>query len=319
VIAATSSSSATITGTKGPDLLRGTKRADLIKGLAGADRLFGDAGDDRLEGGPGPDVLVGGRGRDTIVGGPGNDRIDARDGARDFVSCGTGGDTVRKDAVDTVARNCAPIGSPAPPPPTDARTVILDNEPWRCLGPVDLDLVRVTMRTTVEDAIRLDENCTGRIGRVEVETWTADGIKVQNAGTVAHDLLIESGYVMCHDIAGEYHQDGIHVMGGYRLTFRNLSVDCLGNSNLFLSRGGLGASTPTDIVCDRCVLGPNSGQTLFNADSIRSGARNTTICRGRFRDVRVHPEAQELVDVDNRVLPHDHPSCRDVTGRGAAG
>ena len=91
------------------------------------------------------------------------------------------------------------------------------------------------MRTEVEDAVRLDQNCSGRIGRVEVDTWTADGIKVQNRGTVAHDLVIESGYVKCHDVAGSYHQDGIQAMGGHRLTFRNLAVDCLGNANLFVN------------------------------------------------------------------------------------
>ena len=53
-------------------------------------------------------------------------------------------------------------------------------------GPIDIDLVRVMMPTTVQDAIRLDQDCSGRIGRVEVDTWTADGIKVQNHGAVAH-------------------------------------------------------------------------------------------------------------------------------------
>jgi len=196
------------------------------------------------------------------------------------------------------------------------KTKVLEDSPFRCLGKVDLDLVRVTMRTVVEDAISLDENCTGRIGRIEVETWTGDGIKVQNHGGVAHDLVIESGYVKCHDIAGDYHQDGIQAMGGRGITFRNLRIDCLGNANLFLAEGGQRASTPTDVVCEGCVLGPNSGQTLFYADSIRSGARDTTICTGRFRAVRIEPGAQEMVQAGNEVLPHDDPSCADVTGKG---
>lgn len=194
---------------------------------------------------------------------------------------------------------------------------VLEDRPFRCQGEVDLDLVRVTMRTPVEDAISIDENCTGRIGRVEVETWTADGIKVQNHGDVAHDLVIESGFVKCHDVAGEYHQDGIQVMGGRGITFRNLRVDCLGNANLFLAEGGLKASTPTDVVCEGCIFGPHSAQTLFYADSIRSGARDTTICTGRFRAIRVEPEAEAIVDVENEVLPRDDPSCEDVTGQGA--
>lgn len=203
-------------------------------------------------------------------------------------------------------------------PADPSKSEILVDRPFQCVGEVDLDLVRVTMRTPVEDAISLDENCTGRIGRIEVETWTADGIKVQNHGSVAHDLVIESGFVKCHAIAGEYHQDGIQVMGGHRITFRNLRVDCLGNANLFLAEGGQLASTPTDVVCEGCVLGPNSAQTLFYADSIRSGVRGTTICTGRFRAIRVEPEAQSTIREESEVLPGDHPSCEDVTGKGAS-
>ena len=196
--------------------------------------------------------------------------------------------------------------------------VILVDRPFRCLGVVDLDLVRVTIRTALDDAISLDENCTGRIGRVEVETWTADGIVVQNRGSVAHDLVIESGFVKCHAFAEGAHQDGVQVMGGRGLTFRDLRIDCLGNANFFVAEGGLHASTPTDVVCEGCVLGPNSSQTLFYADSVRSGARQTTICTGRSRAVRAEPSAEAGVEDENRVLPHDDPSCADVTGVGGA-
>jgi hypothetical protein len=305
-----------INGTKRPDLLRGTKGADVIKGLGGNDRLLGYGGRDRLYGGFGNDILVGGKGKDVISGGPGNDKIRARDGERDTISCGSGRNTVVADDLDALARDC--VSNTPPPPdvtPRPGKTLVLNNEPWRCLGKVDLDLVKVTMRTNVEDALRIDQNCSGRVGRIEVDTWTADGIKVQNRGTVAHDLVIQSGYVKCHDIYGAYHQDGIHVMGGYRITFNNLRVDCLGNSNLFLTRGGSLASTPTDVVCDGCILGPNTGQTLFYAPSIRSGARNTTICTGRFRAIRIEPGAQEIVNLRNKTLPHGHPACANVTGR----
>lgn len=203
--------------------------------------------------------------------------------------------------------------------PESGKSRILEERAFICRGRVDLDLVRVTMRNAVEDAVSLGENCTGRIGRIEVETWTADGIKVQNFGEVAHDLVIESGYVKCHEVHGEYHQDGVQVMGGRSITFRGLRVDCLGNSNFFLSEGGQRASTPTDVVCEECVLGPNSGQTLFYAISVRSGARDTTVCTGRFRAIRVEPGAEQMVDEGNEVLPHDDPACEDVTGAGASG
>jgi hypothetical protein len=319
-----------VTGSGKADVLRGSSRADLIRGYGGSDRIYGYRGDDVLYGGVGADVVVGGLGNDRLYGGPGNDRLNARDGMRDRLSCGPGRDTVVRDAKDVVARDCegggappTPTPGPTPPPtpspgpsPRPGHTVTLENQAWECRGPVDLDLVRVTMRSNTRDAIRLDQGCTGRVGRVEVETWTADGIKVQNRGQVAHDLVIESGYVKCHDVAGGAHQDGVQVMGGLRITFRNLRVDCLRNSNFFLARGGSGASTPTEVVCDGCVLGPNSGQTLFTATSVRSGARNSTICTGRYSAVRTDPRATSPVYVGNTVLPRNHPSCANVTGRG---
>jgi hypothetical protein len=189
---------------------------------------------------------------------------------------------------------------------------VLRDRPFRCQGPVDLELVRVTMRTQIEDAVRIGQKCTGRIARLEVDTWTGDGIKVENAGDVAHDLVIESGYVKCHDVAGDYHQDGIHVMGGRRITFRKLRVDCRGNANFFVSKGGLGASTPTDILCDGCLLGPRSAQTLFIGESVRSGARDTTVCTGRHRATRLAPEAKASVTVGNDVLSRRDSSCADV-------
>jgi hypothetical protein len=217
----------------------------------------------------------------------------------------------RRPPRDSVAQG----QPPSPSAPVEGR-IVLEDDAWVCSGPVDLDLVKVTMRTAVDDAVRLDENCSGRIGRIEVDTWTADGIKVQNHGAVAHDLVVESGYIKCHDVFGEYHQDGIQAMGGHRLTFRNLAVDCLGNANLFVNRAGARVSTPTDVVCERCVLGPNSAQTLFAGTSVRSGTRDSTICTGRYRAIRVGPRTDAMVDDGTTVLPVGDPSCADVTGRG---
>ena len=290
--------------------------------------MYGYGGNDSIRGFGGNDVLVGGAGLDVLWGGDGNDVVFARDGQADRIYCGSGLDTVFADTKDRVSTTCeqvwlntpAPVPPPSPPstssPPAQQNAVELVDQPFVCTGPVDIDLVRVTMPTAVEDAIRLDQDCSGRIGRVEVDTWTADGIKVQNRGTVAHDLVIESGYVKCHDVVGDYHQDGIQVMGGYRLTFRKLAIDCLRNANLFIALGGAEASIPTDVVCERCMLGPNSAQTLFWGPSVRSGARDTTICTGRFHATRIEPGATEIVNERNTVLPHGDPSCADITGRG---
>jgi hypothetical protein len=127
--------------------------------------------------------------------------------------------------------------------------------------------------------------------------------------------VIESGYVACHDVAGDTHQDGVQVMGGYRLTFIGLAVDCLRNSNFFIARGGSGASTPTDVVCIGCKFGPNSGQTVFWSTSLRSGVRDSTICQGRFDAIRIESGAEQIINVGNVILARGHPSCANVTGR----
>jgi Tol biopolymer transport system component len=135
-----------IVGTPGPDSLAGTPLADLLIGLAGDDHLSGMGGgdstgdtlegdegndvlvgtpsSDTLQGGPGADRLSGGPGRDSLWGGPGNDllrgeggsdTIDARDGQRDVVSCGTNQsattspvetDMAYVDDVDVVSKDC---------------------------------------------------------------------------------------------------------------------------------------------------------------------------------------------------------------------
>lgn len=316
-----------VTGTSKGETLRGSQRGDVIRGYGGADRILGYRGDDLLLGGVGADIIVGGLGTDRLYGGPGNDRLNSQDGMRDWVYCGTGRDTVIRDGRDVLARDCETgatpptPGPPAPPPPSGpsprpGHSVVLVDQPWNCRGRVDLDLVRVTMRSSTQDAVQLDQDCHGRVGRVEVETWTGDGIKIQNRGQVAHDLVIEAGFVKCHAVAPGHHQDGVQAMGGSRITFKGLRVDCLRNSNFFLARGGSGASTPTEIVCDGCVFGPNSGQTVFVTTSVRSGARNSTICHGRFEDLRIDRSAESPVNSGNRLLPRNHPSCANVTGKG---
>src|SRR5688500_8671122 len=93
----------------------------------------------------------------------------------------------------------------------DSGQVVLVNQTFECSSypqPVNFDLVKVTVNAQAGpkiDAIHTGSRCTGRIGRIEVETWNADGVKV-HPGT--HDLVIEGGYVRCLDRVGAVHQDG---------------------------------------------------------------------------------------------------------------
>jgi Ca2+-binding RTX toxin-like protein len=122
-----------LTGTLGDDVICGLLGNDTIKGLAGNDTLWGDAcgkiaqarapadgndilsggsGNDRLYGAGGRDRLIGGKGRDRLFGGAGNDVLNARDGKRDRVDCGSGRkDVARVDRRDKV-RRCEKVRRP---------------------------------------------------------------------------------------------------------------------------------------------------------------------------------------------------------------
>jgi chitodextrinase len=203
---------------------------------------------------------------------------------------------------------------PPPPPPTGTTAVVQVDKNWTCSGPVNLDLVKVTMRNTDADAVTIASGCTGRIGRVEVETWKQDGIKVQNQTNPAHDLVIEGGYVKGWDLSDGAHQDGIQVMGGARITFKNLRVDVVGAQNLFVNQAGSGATTPTNIVCDGCVLGPNVATPLLVNVAVTSGARNTLVCTSP-RYGRSTSLTSGSIDVANSILPVGDTRCENVTGR----
>jgi len=186
--------------------------------------------------------------------------------------------------------------------------VILTNQAWTCNGPVNLALVKVTMTTNDSDAVRLAPGCTGRIGRIEVDTWKQDGIKVQNQPNPAHDLVVEGGYVKCHAMTAGAHQDAVQAMGGARLTFRNMTFDCLGNSNFFVNRAGSGATKPTDVVCENCTLGPNSSTTIRVNEATRSGARNSSFCPGR--NLTTFWGDPSYVNVNNAMLLRTDTRCR---------
>jgi len=82
------------------DRLDGGNDNDMLAGGAASDDLIGRSGDDRMFGEGGNDRIVGGGGRNQIDGGAGDDSIEARNGERDRIICGTGRDRVRADRYD---------------------------------------------------------------------------------------------------------------------------------------------------------------------------------------------------------------------------
>lgn len=315
MVAAGGATTADITGTSGADTLVGTSANDVIRGWKGDDRLSGLDGDD---------VIYGGRGADTLDGGSGNDRIVSRDrdDAGDAVSCGSGFDRVDADSSDRVSSDCeqvsgassggttaspAPTTPTAPPPATESsRSVVLVDQAWTCRGAVDLDLVKVTMHSG-GDAVYLRQNCTGRIGRIEVDTWTGDGLKVNAPAPAAHDLTIGGGYIRCQ-AQTRGHQDGIQAMGGRNITFRGLEIKCGSNPNAQLFISSVNGGNPTNIVCDGCLLGRGAASTLLIKHSSGSGARNSTICEGRYFDIRIEG-ATSPVNAGNSIIPSTDSRC----------
>ena len=189
-------------------------------------------------------------------------------------------------------------------------SIHLVDEPWICHGSVDLDLVKVEIKTVQGDAIYLRQGCTGRIKRIEVDTWKGDGVKVNVPEPVAHDLVVEGGYVRCHAQGSGGHQDGIQVMGGERITFKDLEIQCSSDPNAQFYVSALAPGMPTDVVCDGCLLGGGAAQTLFVDESVRSGARNTLICPGRYHTLRIDETlAQEPVLEGNEELPDGDERC----------
>lgn len=73
---------------------------EVLVGTAFHDRLEGGPGREIIRGRAGPDDIKGERGRDVLVGGAGNDLFHSRDGFRDRILGGPGGDGAYVDRLD---------------------------------------------------------------------------------------------------------------------------------------------------------------------------------------------------------------------------
>jgi hypothetical protein len=179
----------------------------------------------------------------------------------------------------------------------------LEDQGWVCGGKVDLDRLEVTVRDADIDAVQFGPGCTGRIGELVVVQYRQDGVKVAEG---AHDLLIERGTVECRGRKPDAHQDGVQALGGERITFVDLRVECPSatNSAFFIRQGGQSQRPPTDIVCEDCFFHGGAYAVRVN-ESLRSGVRNSTICNGEFGALKILEGAVRPVDVGNRIVTCD--------------
>lgn len=181
--------------------------------------------------------------------------------------------------------------------PTSGK-ISLRDQGWYCGEEVDIERLEVTIRFAGSDAIHLARGCTGRIGEIVVVQYRRDGVKVSGG---AHDLVIEGGSIECRAQIPGSHQDGVQAMGGSRITFRDVRIDCpTRSSGFFVREGGNGGELPTDIVCENCSVRGGSYSLRLN-ESVRSGARDSMLCTGRFGAVKILEGAVDPVYERNRV------------------
>lgn len=190
-------------------------------------------------------------------------------------------------------------------------SITLVDKGWTCTGPVALTSVSVTITKNLAaplrgqgnvDAVHFHSGCTGTIGKLTVVQYQGDGIKV---GQGAHDLVVQSGSVSCFDHAPGKHQDGVQVMGGSNIVFRNLDVQCQSSNNsaFFINQGTSSSEMPSHVVCDGCFLS-GGGITVRIYRSVASGVQNSTIVAGHLSPLHINKgSAVDPIDTNNTIAP----------------
>ncbi len=202
-------------------------------------------------------------------------------------------------------------------------TVILTDQPFRGSnypGVTDFDLIRVTMTPASTSSINLAgwfDQLSGRIGRLELESSRGDGLHV---GAGCHDLIVESGYVYVHDVTGSLHWDAIQVMGGYRVTFRELvalqrSPDLDREGRCVFVNAGQSPPDIEDVVFERCWFESHrdpistKDRVVTLQGSLRSGLRDCYVCEAQVGTPPywIRSGALEPVDSGNVIVPRSQP------------
>lgn len=216
-----------------------------------------------------------------------------------------------------------PGEDPPPPPPEDpdpGRSVSLVDQSFSCRGPVDLDLLRVTLTagTPATNAVELDAGCTGVIRRIEV--WAqngSDGIKIRPGagGAGARNLQILGGFVRVGGSSAN-HTDGLQAGAGTSIDIRNVAFMAGqpgggGNAAFFIA--GWNGGNPTNVVCTHCAFGPydpladaTSRAVMIADPATNSGTRDSRICEMRYF-ATTYQSGGDHVDEGNTVVSKSNP------------
>jgi chitodextrinase len=217
-----------------------------------------------------------------------------------------------RSTVDASTSACSP--APPPPPTGGGTTITLTDTFWRCTRPVGeyategLPL-RVVMNYTFNyvppnggGVVQLGAGCAGDGTnatdlvldiRGDGRTYGAgdDAIRIMNDRPGASNLQIE-GRANCGRRVGSAHQDGIQILGGTNITFRNFEIGdydaglttCQGAGGAFfysLSSSNIRAEGGKYIACNHSLFAGVAGGHVSDA-MFRSGRTDGTdpVCTG---------------------------------------
>ena len=204
---------------------------------------------------------------------------------------------------------------------TTPGTVISTTRTWQCngalsaFGQLPIKVVSEIPNPGTADAIRLI-GCYGDGDPATVDLildvrgnggTLGTGYDAVKVGQSAHDLVV-TGSVACGAPRGGIHQDGVQVMSGRRIQFRDFrsGVPSLGQWTCWGSGGGffvshVNGTVPADVVCVRCRIAAFN-QSMRIQSAIRSGARNSVFGFSRSYGIFIAPAAVAPVNVNNRVI-----------------
>lgn len=190
-------------------------------------------------------------------------------------------------------------------------------------GVTDFDLIRVKITPAFTGKINLAAgfqfaDFSGHIGRLELDSVMGDALHV---GNLCHDLVVEEGVVYVHDLAPtQLHWDAIQVMGGYRITFRNLVViqrnpnyDTEGRC-IFMN-AGIQPPDIEDVVFERCYFESHrdpistKARVVTQQGSLRSGFKDCYFVEAQagVSPLWQRSGALEPVNSGNVIIPVTQP------------